>query len=98
MSQIMEIASLTETLAVLKNPADSSVKFDYIVCAHKAVNPDRVPPLLKPCVDDNTTFVIIQNGVGNEEPFRDTFPRNSILSCVTWVCITLPFPRNTPFR
>ena len=29
--------------------------------------------------------MIIQNGVGNEEPFRNTFPNNSIISCVTWV-------------
>lgn len=33
---------------------------------------------------DATTFVIIQNGVGNEDPFRQTFPNNTIISCVTW--------------
>ncbi|KAK5130115.1 hypothetical protein LTR08_002455 [Meristemomyces frigidus] len=70
---------------VLKYPSDAPTPFDYIVCAHKAVNPSQVPPLLKPCVNAQTTFVIIQNGVGNEEPFRTTFPANTILSCVTWV-------------
>ncbi|KAK4541327.1 hypothetical protein LTR36_008085 [Oleoguttula mirabilis] len=77
---------------VLKSPADSTTKFDYIVCAHKAVNPDKVPPILKPVVGDNTTFVIIQNGVGNEEPFRHTYPNNTILSCVTWVGATQVSP------
>lgn len=49
------------------------------------MNPGTVPPLLKKVVNDNTTFVIIQNGVGNEEPFRETYPQNTIISCVTWV-------------
>jgi len=33
-------------------------------------------------VDDKTTIVIIQNGVGNEEPFRAAFPKASIILCV----------------
>lgn len=37
----------------------------------------------------DTTFVILQNGVGNEEPFRNAFPYCSIVSCV--VSYTLPF-------
>ncbi|KAI7334748.1 2-dehydropantoate 2-reductase [Hortaea werneckii] len=77
---------------VLKSPSESRIKFDYIVCAHKAVNPDKIPPLFQTCVDAKTTFVIIQNGVGNEEPFRTLFPQNSILSCVTWVGATQTAP------
>ena len=38
--------------------------------------------------NDNTTFVIIQSGVGNEDPFRKLFPKCSIISCVTWVGAT----------
>ena len=67
------------------SPSEANTKFDYIVCAHKAVNPSATPPPFKNVVSDQTTFVIIQNGVGNEEPFRTTFPKCSILSCVTWV-------------
>ena len=59
-------------------------KFDYIVCVHKAVKPDEVPPF-EDLVDERTTFVIIQNGVGNEDPFRKAYPNASIISCVTWV-------------
>ena len=51
-----------------------------------------MPPLLKSAVNDQTTFVIIQNGVGNEEPFRTTFPNNTIISCVTWVGATQTSP------
>jgi 2-dehydropantoate 2-reductase len=56
------------------------------------VNPDKIPPIFEPVVKDTTTFVVIQNGVGNEEPFRKTYPSNTILSCVTWVGATQVSP------
>jgi 2-dehydropantoate 2-reductase len=43
-------------------------------------------------VNDSTTFVIIQNGVGNEIPFRSLYPKNTIISCVTWVGASQPQP------
>ncbi|KAH8165972.1 hypothetical protein CIB48_g2297 [Xylaria polymorpha] len=71
---------------VVKTPAEAQCTFDYIVCAHKAIDQASVPKQLAPAVDEKkTTIVIIQNGVGNEEPFRQAFPGASILSCVTWV-------------
>ncbi|KAF2213889.1 hypothetical protein CERZMDRAFT_38412 [Cercospora zeae-maydis SCOH1-5] len=69
---------------IYKSVQDISTTFDYIACAHKAINHDTVPPLFKSVANDQTTFVIIQNGVGNEEPFRLVFPSNTIISCVTW--------------
>lgn len=77
-SQKVDIAN------IFKSPSDANIKFDYIVCAHKAINPSSIPPIFKPCTSDKTTFVIIQNGVGNEDPFRETFPSNTTISCVTW--------------
>ncbi|KAK6003261.1 hypothetical protein QM012_001106 [Aureobasidium pullulans] len=73
---------------IYKVPDEITTPFDYIICTHKAVNPGKVPPLLRSAVGDQTTFVIIQNGVGNEEPFRSIFPNNTIISCVTWVGAT----------
>jgi len=70
---------------VVKTPGEAQQTFDYAVCAHKAIGQSSVPAKLAPCVDANTTFVIIQNGVGNEEPFRNAFPENTIITCVTWV-------------
>lgn len=55
---------------------------DYIVCAHKAIDQDQVAVELGPVVTEKSTIVIIQNGVGNEEPFRKQFPDASILTCV----------------
>ncbi|GAB7358657.1 hypothetical protein MBLNU230_g3886t1 [Neophaeotheca triangularis] len=78
---------------VYKSPSDAAGEtFDYIVCAHKAVNPSAIPPLFKSVVSDSTTFVIIQNGVGNEDPFRELYPNCSIISCVTWVGAKQPTP------
>lgn len=61
------------------------MSFDNIVCCNKAIDVDSIPPLFKDVTDDRTTFIIIQNGVGNEDPFRKAYPKASIISCVTWV-------------
>ncbi|KAK5952778.1 hypothetical protein OHC33_006371 [Knufia fluminis] len=76
---------VVQPFKVVKTPAEADQTFDYIVCAHKAIGQDAVPEQLKPVVGDKTTIVLIQNGVGNEEPFRAAFPQCTILSCVTWV-------------
>jgi ketopantoate reductase len=69
------------TQLVVKSVAEIS-PVDYIVCAHKAIDQDEVAALLQPAIDSRTTIVVIQNGVGNEEPFRKRFPDNSIITCV----------------
>ncbi|KIN08749.1 hypothetical protein OIDMADRAFT_37818 [Oidiodendron maius Zn] len=71
---------------VVKSPADATGMYDFVVCANKAINQNAVPEKLRPVIDGkDTTLVIIQNGVGNEEPFREAFTENTILTCVTWV-------------
>lgn len=58
---------------------------EYIVCITKAIDLESILPLFKNVVTDNTTIVIIQNGVGNEDPFRSAYPQCTIISCVAWV-------------
>ncbi|KAI0023662.1 ketopantoate reductase PanE/ApbA-domain-containing protein [Xylariomycetidae sp. FL0641] len=71
---------------VVRTAAEADQKFDYVVCAHKAIGQADVPPQIEAAVEaGRTTIVIIQNGVGNEEPFRTAFPEATIISCVTWV-------------
>lgn len=41
--------------------------------------------MIAPLVGKNTSIVLIQNGVGVEEPFRQRFPNNPIVSAVTIV-------------
>lgn len=40
----------------------------------------------------STTFVIMQNGVGNEDPFRQAYPQNTIISGVIWIGATQTSP------
>lgn len=74
--------SQISTTTVVKTPAEAGTTFDYVVCAHKAIGQEKVPAILAPAVDEKTTLVIIQNGVGNEEPFRKAFPQTTIITCV----------------
>jgi 2-dehydropantoate 2-reductase len=60
--------------------------WDYIIVTTKAL-PDRTDEaaLITPLVSPHTCIVLIQNGVGVEEPYRDRFPQNPIVSAVTIV-------------
>lgn len=66
--------------------------FDYIVCAHKAVDTSSMRDVFSSVTTPSTTFVIMQNGVGNEEPFRRRYPHNTIISGVIWVGATQTSP------
>ncbi|KAF9888189.1 hypothetical protein FE257_009184 [Aspergillus nanangensis] len=76
----------------LQSADEITTPFDYVVCAHKAIDQATVASRLQPAINDKTTIVIIQNGVGNEEPFRKEFPQSSIITCVTWVGATQTSP------
>lgn len=62
--------------------------FDYVVVATKAL-PDVSDDseMIAPVVQDSqeTAIVLIQNGVGVEQPHRQRFPSNPVLSAVTVV-------------
>lgn len=60
--------------------------WDYIIVTTKAL-PDRNDDaaLIAPLVSAKSCIVLIQNGVGVEEPYRSRFPHNPIVSAVTVV-------------
>ena len=69
--------------ATLKTPEEAGHSFDFIVCANKATDLHFTAKQLGPVVDqDRTTIVLMQNGVGNEDPFHKRFPKCTILSGV----------------
>ena len=79
--------------AVLKLPADADRTFDYVICCNKAIDQAAVAESLRPVVEEGkTSIVILQNGVGNEEPFHAAFPRCPILSGVVWVGAVVKAP------
>ncbi|KAI1134113.1 2-dehydropantoate 2-reductase [Hypoxylon sp. FL0543] len=70
------------------SPSPSTPKngWDYIIVTTKAL-PDRTDDAatIAPLVRPNSCIVLIQNGVGVEEPYRKRFPHNPIVSAVTVV-------------
>jgi ketopantoate reductase len=68
---------------VLRQPSEAKQAYDYVLCCNKAVNMENVTEQLRPVVDEaRTTVAIMQNGVGNEVPFRKAFPGCTIVSGV----------------
>jgi 2-dehydropantoate 2-reductase len=65
---------------------DSHIKFDYIVVTTKAL-PDVTDDslMIEPLISPHSSIVLIQNGVGVEEPHRQRFDSTPILSAVTVV-------------
>lgn len=74
--------------AVYKNMSEASnQQYDYVVVTTKALpdvldDSELVQEVVTP---EKTSVVLIQNGVGVEEPHRTRFPKNPILSAVTVV-------------
>lgn len=57
-----------------------------VLCANKALL-DAKPSLaeqLKPVIGPKTAIVLLQNGVGAEDPLHEAFPNNTIISAVVW--------------
>ncbi|RDW78946.1 ketopantoate reductase family protein [Aspergillus mulundensis] len=82
----------TDVRAVLRTPSESSSHYDYIVCAHKAIDPHGAILPLDPAISEKSTIVILQNGVGNEDPFRERWAGVTIISGVVWVGASQPSP------
>lgn len=69
------------------NPAaavESGISFDYLVVSTKAL-PDVSDDseILRGLVYENTAIVLVQNGLGVEDPYSRRFPSATILSAVT---------------
>ncbi|KLO83640.1 putative starvation sensing protein rspA [Fusarium fujikuroi] len=77
---------------VFRTVAEAGQQFDFIICTNKAVDQLSTAADIAPGVGDDTSIVIIQNGVGNEDAFREKFPSATIISCVTWVGARQPEP------
>jgi len=76
----------TRTFPNASETVKSKVPWDYIVVTTKAlpdVGDDSAQ--LEGLVHDGTSIVLIQNGLGVEQPYQKRFPQASILSAVTIV-------------
>ena len=81
---------------VFASPNDAksfAARYKYILVSTKAlpdVSDDSA--LLEGLVSDGTTIVLIQNGLGIEEPYRKRFSQAMILSAVAVISVAQPSP------
>ncbi|GAB7339098.1 hypothetical protein MBLNU457_5750t1 [Dothideomycetes sp. NU457] len=81
----------TRTFPNASDTVKSKVPWDYIVVTTKAlpdVGDDSAQ--LEGLVQDKTSIVLIQNGLGVEQPYQKRFPHATILSAVTIVSAAQP--------
>ncbi len=82
------VRSISEASAL-----DPSSHFDYILICSKALpTTPSTAQLIKPAVSPLTTIVLIQNGIGIEEPYHFLFPNNPLLSTVVYLPATQTSP------
>lgn len=76
-------------LPVVRNVSEcvTSKPFDYVLVTLKAL-PEvyNVADIIAPAIKDkNTAIVLIQNGLGVEEPIVERFPDNPLISVVAYI-------------
>lgn len=81
----------TRTFANPDEARKSNVKWQYVVVSTKAL-PDVSDDseALEGLVTEGTSIVLIQNGLGVEEPYKKRFPHATVLSAVTIVSAAQP--------
>lgn len=77
---------------ILKAGEKPDFEPDYLFVCLKATDGLDQPALCAHAVGKNTTIVIIENGLGNEEPFRQAFPENEIISTAAYLGASRPEP------
>ncbi|KIY02894.1 uncharacterized protein Z520_01359 [Fonsecaea multimorphosa CBS 102226] len=74
----------TRTFDSPESARKSGVTWDFVVVSTKALpNVSDDSKLLEGLVSDRTAIVLIQNGLGVEQPYSERFPRSTVLSAVT---------------
>jgi 2-dehydropantoate 2-reductase len=78
---------------IVENTAEAMQNFgpfDYIIITTKNI-PDISPivDIISDCYDDQSTIVLIQNGINNELPIFEKYPNSTVISGITLINTTL---------
>ncbi|MBF0270542.1 MAG: 2-dehydropantoate 2-reductase [Magnetococcales bacterium] len=65
---------------------------DFLLVAMKALPGQPVAEIIRPAVGPNTVIIMVQNGLGAEEPVQQAFPNHEIIAGLAFVCLQ----RTTP--
>lgn len=69
------------------NRAEDMPQSDVILVALKSINNhDLLPKLLRPLIHDDTTVVLIQNGIGLEDDLQAVFSELHIVAGLAFIC------------
>ncbi|PVU86607.1 hypothetical protein BB560_006641 [Smittium megazygosporum] len=73
-----------------KDDSHSDQHYDYVCVCTKALPnyQDPTAHVKRFIKSENTVIILMQNGIGIEEPFKQAFPNNTIISCVIRVDAT----------
>lgn len=61
-------------------------KADVVLVCLKSINNHKLKEMLPPITDENTTVVLIQNGIGLEDDLRAQFPQLQIIAGLAFIC------------
>lgn len=80
---------------VASSPSELDGKsFDYVIVTTKAIptTDGQKLPLAEFPIQKDVPIILIQNGIGIEEPYRAAFPENPIISGVAYITVSQPSP------
>ena len=69
-----------------RSAADMPESDVVLVCLKTVRNHDVLPDLLRPLINEGTTVVLIQNGIGLEEDLQKVFPGVGIVAGLAFIC------------
>lgn len=73
-----------QAFSSLSEAASSNQSWDYVLVTTKVL-PEMGDPseLLEGIADEKSSIVLVQNGLGIEQPYHQRFPRSPIISVTT---------------
>jgi len=73
---------------ILNDPSDYQGEADYVIVATKVLPHTDSVELVKGVVSENTTIVLLQNGVEIEAHVADAYPNNEVISGLCFICVS----------
>ncbi|MBU2512041.1 2-dehydropantoate 2-reductase [bacterium] len=79
---------VVEPFEVVNDIKNLSMKPDYIIVCLKVLPEINLPDIIRPAVGEDTTIVLIQNGIAIENEVASAFPENEIISGIAFIAIS----------
>lgn len=74
------------------NTTASMPKCDVVIVSLKSTQNDKLPQMLAPVLKENSTIILIQNGLGFEEELAQHFPNTVIAGGMAFICTSRVSP------